>query len=58
MIESRKLRVFPSTSSGRASVTHRRIPLCGTRAPIVRELCQRLLAAGWIDPWLKKNFTQ
>ena len=39
----------------------RRFPLCGTCAPIVRELYQRLSAVpyggdkGWIDPWLDEE---
>ena len=45
----RKLRVFPSTGSG-----HR---LCHASQDkhIVRELYQRLLAEGWIDPWLDEE---
>jgi hypothetical protein len=38
MIETRKLRVFLCHAS--------------QDKPIVRELYQRLLAEGWIDPWL------
>jgi hypothetical protein len=41
MTESRKLRVFLCHSS--------------QDKPIVRELYQRLLAEGWIDPWLDKE---
>jgi len=41
MTESRKLRVFLCHSS--------------QDKPIVRELYQRLLAEGWIDPWLDEE---
>ena len=48
-MNNRKLRVFPSTSSG-----HR---LCHASQdkPIVRELYQKLFAEGWIDPWLDEE---
>jgi len=41
MTETRKLRVFLCHSS--------------QDKPIVRELYQRLLAEGWIDPWLDEE---
>jgi len=41
MTETRKLRVFLCHSS--------------QDKPIIRELYQRLLAEGWIDPWLDKE---
>jgi hypothetical protein len=41
MTETRKLRVFLCHSS--------------QDKPIVRELCQRLNAEGWIDPWLDEE---
>jgi hypothetical protein len=41
MTESRKLRVFLCHAS--------------QDKPIVRELYQRLLAEGWIDPWLDEE---
>ena len=41
MTESRKLRVFLCHAS--------------QDKPVVRELYQRLLAEGWIDPWLDEE---
>lgn len=41
MTETRKLRVFLCHAS--------------QDKPIVRELYQRLLAEGWIDPWLDEE---
>ena len=55
MPESRKLRVFTSTGSGR------RLCHASQDKHIVRELYQRLLAApqegdkGWIDLWLDEE---
>ena len=45
----RKLRVFPSAGSGH------RLYHASQDKPIVRELYQRLLAEGWIDPWLDEE---
>jgi len=57
MTEPRKLRVFPSASSGQRLCHALQDKLIAPFGDDIRELNQRLLAAstgdkGWVNPWL------